>query len=754
MEEFSLFDSLQQPSSAVATSAATAKPGASEQPSKTELKSKSKLKPSSVSPSTQAAPAKAEIRAAVVSPSSVGASTVSSLGKGGKSPRGEGKNGASGRTGDDDIDGDAGKQRRLKWVDAEIETLWTGIYTYGNEWREIQKTLPGRTYHQVKDKGRRLLHKCGWSTGRTKSYSEGAKTEAKVIAGEELSKLTGKKVNKKRKHTRQAKGGQSPRVKRPSPSNTSVSSNGSSKGHIRKALSTKSNDINGFDRVFGVPLQENYLVGMNERVENLRLAIANGAKAFPSETTMVQIEGDFGAGKSALVKDYVHKFQDFYTGGVYWVDACLYSRLKSELSIMASKYLGLKLPQDGVNTAESLLAIIWKALEGYSKWLIVFDNVQDDHVLRLAKAPQALKGKGTVLILCEEADKTMLGFSTVHTIPPLTSAECVTMLQDLVGIPESKLTKGQKLSFHDFVNDKSVRGMPGSVRITGLYLAKFGTSGAETFLETLKTLRYDLDMSNHNKYFAGRVLINTNANLYETFGRSNLMQALWNQIRAKLDKSSIRLLELCSLLCPTGIATSILVRAIGPNSQSLLATPTGTSTAASERLITDAIQQLDELSLVLSDEAKTKLTVSSCIQNAVIQTLVREKRFFEVAYNVFECFEAIHSVVAQSSFLPHLSSVVKRIEHLLNFDATDSDKRSEVAAKVKQFAVKFKKELAEDGILVDRITQSLSNVKLVGQPSAVDRQGLRVVKQIEALLKAEDGSEAPSAIANTFTARV
>ena len=210
--------------------------------------------------------------------------------------------------------------------------------------------------------------------------------------------------------------------------------------------------------------------------------------------------------------------------------------------------------------------------------------------------------------------------------------------------------------------------MPGSVRITGQYLAKFGIRSAESFLETLKSLREDLDLSNHNKYFAGRVLINTNANLYETFGRSNLIEALWNQLRVKLGNSSTRLLELCSFLCPNGIATSILARAIGPNSEELLAAPTGASTEDREQLIAFAIQQLDELSLVLSDDARTKVTVSSCIQNAVIQTLVRERRFFEVASNVFECFDAIQSVVPPSSLLPHLSSLLKRIEHLLNFD--------------------------------------------------------------------------------------
>ena len=239
---------------------------------------------------------------------------------------------------------------------------------------------------------------------------------------------------------------------------------------------------------------------------------------------------------------------------------------------------------------------------------------------------------------------------------------------DLVGIPENKLTREQRLCFRSFVNDPSVQGMPGSVRITGQYLAKYGIRGAESFLDALKTMRYDLDLSNHSKYVAGRVMVNTNDNLYETFGRSNLIEALWNQIRSKLGHASKRLLELCSFLCPNGIAASILAKAIGPNGQALLAAPTVSSAHGSEQVVSRAIEELSDLCLVLSDHARTKVTVSTGIQNAVIQTLVRERRFFEVAFNVFECFDAIHSAVAPNSFLPQLSSVLRRIEHLLNFD--------------------------------------------------------------------------------------
>mmetsp|Transcript_9509 Transcript_9509/g.10835 ORF Transcript_9509/g.10835 Transcript_9509/m.10835 type:complete len:270 (-) Transcript_9509:241-1050(-) len=80
------------------------------------------------------------------------------------------------------------KQRRIKWSDEEITYLWTGIKKHGNEWRQIKNLLPKRTYHQVKDKGRRLLQQEFWKTGRSKLAADGACEFAKEIADAVLSR--------------------------------------------------------------------------------------------------------------------------------------------------------------------------------------------------------------------------------------------------------------------------------------------------------------------------------------------------------------------------------------------------------------------------------------------------------------------------------------------------------------------------------------------------------------------------------------
>lgn len=74
------------------------------------------------------------------------------------------------------------KQRRTRWLSTELETLWKGILLHGNRWYEVKNKLPGRTYYQVKDKGRRLLYTHGWKTGRLKNDNNGAYEDAKAIA--------------------------------------------------------------------------------------------------------------------------------------------------------------------------------------------------------------------------------------------------------------------------------------------------------------------------------------------------------------------------------------------------------------------------------------------------------------------------------------------------------------------------------------------------------------------------------------------
>lgn len=82
-----------------------------------------------------------------------------------------------------------GKSRE-KWTDEELQRLWQGIYMHGNNWTAIRGTCLGRSYCQIKDKGRRCLFKFGWKTGRTKDETLRSGLHAQRIASKVLSELS------------------------------------------------------------------------------------------------------------------------------------------------------------------------------------------------------------------------------------------------------------------------------------------------------------------------------------------------------------------------------------------------------------------------------------------------------------------------------------------------------------------------------------------------------------------------------------
>eukprot|EP00924_Labyrinthula_sp_SR-Ha-C_P004950 snap_masked-scaffold_1-processed-gene-16.53-mRNA-1 protein AED:1.00 eAED:1.00 QI:0/-1/0/0/-1/1/1/0/273 len=90
------------------------------------------------------------------------------------------------------------RQKRLKWSDDDLLALWKSISEHGNEWKEVAKAVTSRSYHQVKDKGRRLLRAEQWSTGKTKRDSRDARGVAMSIASEVIGRYnkTGSFENK------------------------------------------------------------------------------------------------------------------------------------------------------------------------------------------------------------------------------------------------------------------------------------------------------------------------------------------------------------------------------------------------------------------------------------------------------------------------------------------------------------------------------------------------------------------------------
>ena len=80
-------------------------------------------------------------------------------------------------------------KKRSKWTEEELLRLWQGIAKHGNNWTAIRGTCLGRSYCQIKDKGRRCLFLLGWETGRSKVETDSSSLHAKRIANAVLAEM-------------------------------------------------------------------------------------------------------------------------------------------------------------------------------------------------------------------------------------------------------------------------------------------------------------------------------------------------------------------------------------------------------------------------------------------------------------------------------------------------------------------------------------------------------------------------------------
>lgn len=280
--------------------------------------------------------------------------------------------------------------------------------------------------------------------------------------------------------------------------------------------------------------------------------------------------------------------------------------------------------------------------------------------------------------------------------------------------------------------------MPAAVKIGSFYLARYGIRTAKKFLESVKYDREEMDFYNHSKYFAGRISIHSNSNLYESFGRSNLIEAVYNEVSVNLTEPAVYLLEICSLLCPNRISVSNLVLAIATSTF---------SNGDNMKVVNEAVLALEGMGMILFDSTNRMIYISTCVQNAVIQTLVRENKFFDVVARVFDWLDSTYPSVPLRQFVPHLTSVFKKVDRLLNFEATSLPKDDEVVKRVRKYGTLFEQELAEDSISPEHIIDCLEKASVLTfeTPSTS-----KIATQIENLLNNDRKTTEPT-LTQTFT---
>jgi tetratricopeptide (TPR) repeat protein len=153
----------------------------------------------------------------------------------------------------------------------------------------------------------------------------------------------------------------------------------SAQQHVDRLPLDRVPDLAALPDVSRMPLARNpFFVG---RTSDL-IAIARGLKT-PDTTVCptVAITGMAGVGKSQLASEFVHRYGQFFAGGVFWLSFADASAVPSEIAACGSDRMpGLRPAFDRL-TPEEQLQEMRAALQSPIPRLLVFDNCEDEELL-------------------------------------------------------------------------------------------------------------------------------------------------------------------------------------------------------------------------------------------------------------------------------------------------------------------------------------------------------------------------------------
>jgi|GEM_PF-7129020 len=259
------------------------------------------------------------------------------------------------------------------------------------------------------------------------------------------------------------------------------------------------------------------------------------AKIVKEQNSIIAICGIGGLGKSQIAIEFVHRYGQYFSGGIFWLNASTYETVISEIAschgVINQEYLPLFLTL----TLEQRSRIVKSCWESELPRLIIFDALEDEEILR-----HILPSHGNSRIIFTTRKSRwpeQLGI-TIINISGLTTDESINLLRKFQ-INHEKIADLTQIA-------TKLANLPLALTLAGSYLARYRHKlSAREYLHQIN----NSPISQHPSMLQdGKLLIDYNkSNLELAFGISYENLDTNNPI----ESTAIKVLYHCSLLAPS-----------------------------------------------------------------------------------------------------------------------------------------------------------------------------------------------------------
>ena len=125
--------------------------------------------------------------------------------------------------------------------------------------------------------------------------------------------------------------------------------------------------------LFIAPKQSEWFCGRESELQTLRGILNNGNTSREEKVIVAAVSGLGGSGKTSLTAEYIHKWKDYYQGGVYWFSGEDDVKLKASVDDIAAQFNMLY--------NDSFEATLSKTLAAFTRitkpWLMIVDDTDE-----------------------------------------------------------------------------------------------------------------------------------------------------------------------------------------------------------------------------------------------------------------------------------------------------------------------------------------------------------------------------------------